>query len=199
MPNYPGSKEVFAEYASLTPKIAGISYQRLEENIQGLQWPCPDENHPGTPTLPGDGPLIGTAPFQVVDYRPSAELPDNDYPLVLSTGRTLYHYNSATQTRRDAGPVAKQRQNFIEMHRGDAKRLGVSHGEIVRVASRRGVIEAEVWVSPRVRRGCVWMPMHFAEQRVNLLTNDAGDSVTGTGEYKVCAVRVEKILEPATV
>ena len=199
MPNYPGSKEVFAEYASLTPKIAGISYQRLEENIQGLQWPCPDENHPGTPTLHGDGPLIGTAPFQVVDYRPSAELPDNDYPLVLSTGRTLYHYNSATQTRRDAGPVAKQRQNFIEMHRGDAKRLGVSHGEIVRVASRRGVIEAEVWVSPRVRRGCVWMPMHFAEQRVNLLTNDAGDSVTGTGEYKVCAVRVEKILEPATV
>ena len=199
MPNYPGSKEVFAEYASLTPKIAGISYQRLEENIQGLQWPCPNENHPGTPTLHGDGPLIGTAPFQVVDYRPSAELPDNDYPLVLSTGRTLYHYNSATQTRRDAGPVAKQRQNFIEMHRGDAKRLGVSHGEIVRVASRRGVIEAEVWVSPRVRRGCVWMPMHFAEQRVNLLTNDAGDSVTGTGEYKVCAVRVEKILEPATV
>ena len=199
MPNYPGSKEVFAEYASLTPKIAGISYQRLEENIQGLQWPCPDENHPGTPTLHGDGPLIGTAPFQVVDYRPSAELPDNDYPLVLSTGRTLYHYNSATQTRRDAGPVAKQRQNFIEMHRGDTKRLGVSHGEIVRVASRRGVIEAEVWVSPRVRRGCVWMPMHFAEQRVNLLTNDAGDSVTGTGEYKVCAVRVEKILEPATV
>ena len=199
MPNYPGSKEVFAEYASLTPKIAGISYQRLKENIQGLQWPCPNENHPGTPTLHGDGPLIGTAPFQVVDYRPSAELPDNDYPLVLSTGRTLYHYNSATQTRRDAGPVAKQRQNFIEMHRGDAKRLGVSHGEIVRVASRRGVIEAEVWVSPRVRRGCVWMPMHFAEQRVNLLTNDAGDSVTGTGEYKVCAVRVEKILEPATV
>ena len=119
--------------------------------------------------------------------------------MVLSTGRTLYHYNSATQTRRDAGPVAKQRQNFIEMHRGDAKRLGVSHGEIVRVTSRRGVIEAEVWVSPRVRRGCVWMPMHFAEQRVNLLTNDAGDSVTGTGEYKVCAVRVEKILEPATV
>ena len=199
MPHYPSARELFAEYASLTPKIAGISYERLEENVQGLQWPCPDENHPGTPTLHGDGPLIGTAPFQVVDYRPSAELPDNDYPLVLSTGRTLYHYNSATQTRRDAGPVAKQRQNFLEMHRGDAKKLGVSHGEIVKVASRRGVIEAEVWVSPRVRRGCVWMPMHFAEQRANLLTNDAGDAVTGTGEYKVCAVRVEKILSPTAV
>jgi formate dehydrogenase major subunit/formate dehydrogenase alpha subunit len=199
MPDYASPKEVFAEYASLTPKIAGISYERLEENIQGLQWPCPDPNHPGTPTLHGDGPLIGKAPFQAVDYRPSAELPDEEYPLVLSTGRTLYHYNSATQTRRDAGPVAKQRQNFIEMHRGDAKRLGVSHGEIVQVASRRGVIEAEVWVSPRVRRGCVWMPMHFAEQRANLLTNDAGDAVTGTGEYKVCAVRVEKIAEVAAV
>ena len=199
MPHYPSAKEVFAEYASLTPKIAGISYERLDENIQGLQWPCPDPNHPGTPTLHGDGPLIGTAPFQVVDYRPSAELPDNDYPLVLSTGRTLYHYNSATQTRRDAGPVAKQSQNFIEMHRGDAKRLGVSHGEIVSVASRRGTIQAEVWVSPRVRRGCVWMPMHFAEQRANLLTNDAGDAVTGTGEYKVCAVRVEKIAETVAV
>ena len=199
MPHYPGSKEVFAEYASLTPKIAGISYERLEENIQGLQWPCPDANHPGTPTLHGDGPLIGKAPFQVVDYRPSAELPDNDYPLVLSTGRTLYHYNSATQTRRDAGPVAKQARNFLEIHRGDAMRLGIAHGETIRVASRRGVIEAEAWISPRVRRGCVWMPMHFAEQRANLLTNDAGDSVTGTGEYKVCAVRVEKIVEPAVV
>ncbi len=199
MPHYPSSKEVFAEYASLAPKIAGVSYERLEENIQGLQWPCPDPNHPGTPTLHMDGPLIGTAPFQAVDYRPSAELPDNDYPLVLSTGRTLYHYNSATQTRRDAGPVAKQERNFLEIHRGDAKRLGISHGETIRVASRRGVIEAEAWISPRVRRGCVWMPMHFAEQRANLLTNDAGDAVTGTGEYKVCAVRVEKIAEPATV
>ena len=196
MPEYPSPKEIFAEYASLTPKIAGISYERLEDNIQGLQWPCPDPNHPGTPTLHLDGPLIGRAPFQAVDYRPSDELPDSEYPLVLSTGRTLYHYNSATQTRRDAGPVAKQGQNFIEIHRSDAKKLGIEHGEIIQVASRRGEIQAQAWISPRVRRGCVWMPMHFAEQRVNLLTNDAGDAVTGTGEYKVCAVRVEKVKVP---
>jgi formate dehydrogenase major subunit/formate dehydrogenase alpha subunit len=193
MPRYKDAGEIFAEYASLTPKIAGISHERLADNVAGIQWPCPDESHPGTPTLHMDGPMIGKAPFQAVDYRPSAELPDNDYPLVLSTGRTLYHYNSATQTRRDPGPVAKQRANFLEIHRGDAKRLGIKHGETIRVLSRRGAIEAEAWVSPRVRRGCVWMPMHFAEQRANLLTNDAGDSVTGTGEYKVCAVRVEKI------
>lgn len=192
MPNYQNAGEVFSEYASLTPKIAGISHERLEQNIAGLQWPCPDDDHPGTPTLHIDGPMNGKAQFQAVDYRPSDELPDNEYPLVLSTGRTLYHYNSATQTRRDAGPVVKQRGNFIELHRRDAGKLGIQHGELVRVVSRRGEVEAEAWVSPRVRIGCIWMPMHFAESRANLLTNDAGDAVTGTGEYKVCAVRVEK-------
>ena len=193
MPHYKDTGEVFAEYASLTPKIAGISYRRLEENVAGIQWPCPDPDHPGTPTLHMDGPMIGKAPFQAVDYRPSAELADHEYPLVLSTGRTLYHYNSATQTRRDPGPVAKQRANFIELHRSDARKLKIEHGEKIKVLSRRGEVCAEAWISPRVRPGCIWMPMHFAESRANLLTNDAGDSITGTGEYKVCAVRVEKL------
>ena len=193
MPNYASAGEVFAEYASLTPKIAGISYDRLDKNVAGLQWPCPDADHPGTPTLHLDGPMIGKAEFQAVDYRPSAELPDNEYPLILSTGRTLYHYNSGTQTRRDAGPVAKQRGNFIEISKRDAKIYGLQHGDRVKVSSRRGEVEAEAWVSPRVRFGCIWMPMHFAESRANLLTNDAGDSVTGTGEYKVCAVAIEKV------
>jgi formate dehydrogenase major subunit/formate dehydrogenase alpha subunit len=192
MPDYPSSKEIFSEFASLTPQLRGMSYQRLEATVKGLQWPCPDQNHPGTPTLHLEGPVIGIAPFQAVDYRPSAELPDNDYPLVLSTGRTLYHYNSGTQTRRDPGPVAKQRGNFIEIHRRDAKILGIAHGDQVEVSSRRGAIFAEAWISPRVRLGCIWMPMHFAESRANLLTNDAGDAVTGTGEYKVCAVKVRR-------
>ena len=199
MPDYASPGDVYAEMASLTPKFAGISHQRLEENTAGLQWPCTDENHVGTPTLHMDGPAIGKAQFQAVDYRPSAELPDESYPLVMSTGRTLYHYNAATQTRRDPGPVAKQRGNFIEVHRRDAKRLGVAHGEKVRVLSRRGEVEAEVWISPRVKFGCIWMPMHFAESRANLLTNDAGDSVTGTGEYKVCAVRIEKLHSSSSV
>ena len=193
MPNYADAGEVFDEYASLTPKIAGISYDRLDQNVAGLQWPCPEADHPGTPTLHLDGPMIGKAEFQAVDYRPSAELPDNDYPLILSTGRTLYHYNSGTQTRRDPGPVAKQRGNFIEISKRDAKIYGLQHGDRVKVSSRRGEVEAEAWVSPRVRFGCIWMPMHFAESRANLLTNDAGDSITGTGEYKVCAVAIEKV------
>jgi formate dehydrogenase major subunit/formate dehydrogenase alpha subunit len=196
MPHYQNPGQVYAEMARLTPKVAGISHHRLDQRPTGLQWPCPDDQHDGTPTMHIGGPAIGKAPFQVVEYRPSAELPDEEFPLVLSTGRTLYHYNASTQTRRDPGPVAKNHGNFIEMHRSDARKLGVEHGETVRIASRRGAIEAEVWISPRVRRGCTWMPMHFPDSRVNLLTNDAGDSVTGTGEYKVCAVRVEKIASP---
>ena len=196
MPNYSSPSEIYSEMVSVTPKFAGLSHARLENRIAGMQWPCPDADHPGTPTLHVNGPLNGKAQFVAVDYRPSDELPDNDFPLVMSTGRTLFHYNSATQTRRDPGPAIKQRSNFIEVHRRDAKKLGIEHGEIVRVVSRRGAVEAEVWVTPRVRFGCIWMPMHFAESRANLLTNDAGDNYTGTGEYKVCAVKIEKIGVP---
>lgn len=193
MPDYASPSEIYDEMASLTPKVAGISHSRLEEGTKGLQWPCPEPGHPGTPTLHVDGPIIGTAHFQAVEYRPSDELPDVEFPLVLSTGRVLYHYNAATQTRRESGPVAKNPRNFVEMNRRDARNLGVADGESVRVVSRRGVVEAEVMISPRMRRSCVWMPMHFAESRANLLTNDAGDPVTQTGEYKVCAVRVERL------
>ena len=190
MPHYESPKEVYAELASLSPKFSGISHERIGEE-GGLQWPCPDEDHPGTPTLHMDGPIIGTAEFQPVSYRPSAELPDSEYPLVLSTGRTLYHYNVATQTRRDSGTSAKQPENFIEVHRRDLFKRGLTDGELVRVHSRRGTITARAKKSKRVRPGCVWMPFHFPESPTNMLTNDAGDAVTGTGEYKVCAVRIE--------
>ncbi|MCP4807102.1 MAG: molybdopterin-dependent oxidoreductase [Proteobacteria bacterium] len=191
MPDYAGPDEVYAEMASLSPKFAGISHERIED--AGLQWPCPDPEHPGTPTLHGDGPIRGRGIFQAAAYRPSDELPDNDYPLLLSTGRTLYHYNSATQTRRASGPDAKQPDNFVEMHRLDAKMRGVAAGELVRVTSRRGTVLARVFVSPRMRKGCVWMPLHFAEQNTNRLTNDAGDPITQTAEYKVCAVKVQRL------
>jgi len=197
MPHYASPGEVYAEMAALSPKFSGISHERLEQHPEGLHWPCPDPEHPGSPTLHLDGPLIGTAPFQVAHYRPSAELADAEYPLVLSTGRTLYHYNSATQTLRDPGTVAKQSENFVEVHRRDARKLGVGNDDRVSVHSRRGRIEAVVVVSPRVRPGCVWMPFHFPDQLTNKLTNDAGDDVTGTGEYKVCAVRLEPLVPAA--
>ncbi|MBX2801571.1 MAG: molybdopterin-dependent oxidoreductase [Myxococcales bacterium] len=187
--DYASPAEVYAEMASLSDKFSGISHGRIDVE-GGLQWPCPTPEHPGTPTLHGDGPIRGKGAFQPISYRPSDELPDDEYPLLLSTGRTLYHYNAGTQTRRASGPMAKQGTNFIEMHRRDAKMRGLSTGDRVTVSSRRGEVEAEVWVSPRMRRGCVWMPLHFPDSLTNRLTNDAGDVITGTGEYKVCAVTV---------
>jgi len=195
MPDYAGPGEIYAELAALTDKFQGISHERIEAE-GGLQWPCPSLGHAGTPTLHAGGPIKGKAPFQAIVYRPSAELPDDEFPLLLSTGRTLYHYNAGTQTLRAAGAVARQPENFIEMHRKDAKRRGFRDGERVRVSSRRGAIEARVMVSPRMRLGCVWMPLHFPDSPTNHLTNDAGDPITSTGEYKVCAVRVST-LDPA--
>jgi predicted molibdopterin-dependent oxidoreductase YjgC len=193
MPNYKNTGEIYDEMAGLCDKFAGISYDRLDEKTEGLQWPCPTPDHPGTRTLHDGGPLVGKAPFQVVDFIPSAELPDKDYPFKLATGRTLYHYNSATQTRRDPGPVAKQSENFIEIHPRDARFLKVRENDSVSVESRRGTVPAIVRITRKVQPDNVWMPFHFAEACVNLITNDAGDKVTGTGEFKVCAVKIRKL------
>lgn len=197
MPYYANPGEIYAELASLSDKFTGISHDRLDQRPKGLQWPCPDPEHPGTETLHTDGPMRGKVAFQPVAFRPSDELPDEDYPLLLSTGRTLYHYNVGTQTRRASGATMRQPGCFLEMHRYDARKRGLSDGQRVKVRSRRGEVEAQVWISPRMRPGCVWMPMHFADANANRLTNDAGDPVTSTAEYKVCAVVVEP-LEAAT-
>lgn len=192
MPRYAHPGEIYDEMASLADKYAGISHRRIDE-LGGLQWPCTSPDHPGTPTLHADGPMRGKVQFQPIAYRPSDELPDRQYPLVLSTGRTLYHYNAGTMTIRSKGAALRQPGNFIEMHRKDAARRGIADGDKARISSRRGSIVATVLVSPRVRRGCIWMPLHFAESNANRLTNDAGDAVTGTAEYKVCAVEVEPL------
>ncbi len=192
MPHYASPAEIYAEMAALSPKFAGISHARINAE-GGLQWPCERPDDPGTPTLHGGGPLKGRAGFQAVQYRPSLETPDDAWPFVLSTGRTLYHYNAATQTRRDSGPVLKQPENFVEIHPRDARRLGIEDGVLVRVVSRRGAVEARAVLTRKMRRGCIWMPLHFAENMANQLTNDQGDPVTGTAEYKVCAARIETL------
>ncbi len=161
--------------------------------MTGLQWPCPEPDHPGTCYLHQGGVIRGKGLFQAVEYRPSMEQEDDDYGLLLSTGRTLYHYNAATQTRRESGLAAKQPEAFVEIHPRDARKREIAHGDLVEVASRRGSVRARAIVSRQVRPGCIWMPLHFGEARANLLTNDAGDPVTGTAEYKVCAAEVVKV------
>ena len=187
---YAGAAEVYDELVALAPKFAGISHARIEE--VGLQWPCPTVDHPGTGFLHEGGVLRGRGLFQPVHYRPPAEAASVEYPLVLSTGRTLYHYNAATQTLRTEGLARKQPEAFVLIHPDDAAARAICDGDMVDVASARGAIQCRALLALGVQRGVTWMPLHFARARANILTNDAGDAVTGTAEYKVCAVEVRR-------
>jgi formate dehydrogenase major subunit/formate dehydrogenase alpha subunit len=195
--DYANAAEVYDELARDTEQFAGISHARIDAESHlgktGIQWPCPDADHSGTEFLHEGGALRGKALFVPAEYRPSMEVEDEDYGLLLSTGRTLYHYNCATQTRRETGLHMKQSDPFVEMHRRDARKRGIEHGDLVEVSTRRGAIQVRAMVSRQVRPGCIWMPLHFAEARANLLTNDAGDPVTQTAEYKVCAAEITKL------
>jgi len=191
-PDYSGPSEIYSEMAALAPKFAGISHKRIEGE-GGLQWPVASQEDPSTEYLHKGGVLRGKGLFQPVEYSPPFEETDPEYPLVLSTGRTLYHYNAATQTRRSEGLTKKQPEAFVEIHPSNARRLGIQDGQLVDVVSRRGRVRCRAMISRQVRRHAIWMPFHFPEARTNYLTTDAGDKVTGTGEYKVCAARIEPL------
>ena len=192
-PGYASAEEVWDEYADLAPNWYGIRYDRIE--LHGLQWPCPDREHPGTPYLHAPAPALpgGRGRFFPVEYQPPIEQPDSEYPFVLTTGRTLYHYNSATMTMREGGILDKQEAPFFEIHADDARALGIADGDVARLVSRRGELEAEAHYSERVYPGLVWMSLHFAQAKVNWLLHDVGDPLIGTPEYKVSAVRVEAL------
>jgi predicted molibdopterin-dependent oxidoreductase YjgC len=190
-PQYQSAEDVWNELADLSPNWYGIRYPRLEE--QGIQWPCPDLDHPGTPYLHAPKPALGKGWFFPVEYQPPIEQPDSEFPFVLTTGRTLYHYNSATMTMLEAGVREKQEAPFFEINREDAEALGIADGEVARLVSRRGELEAEAHYSERVYPGLVWMALHFAQAKVNWLLHDVGDPLIGTPEYKVSAVRVEPV------
>lgn len=199
-PDYATAEDAWNEFADLSPLWSGIRYDRIEE--VGLQWPCTDREHPGSPYLHAPHPArpSGKGKFYPVEYQPPIEQPDSEYPFVLSTGRTLYHYNSATMTMREEGVTQKQEDPFVEMHPEDAQALGVEEGEWVRLVSRRGELEARARIGERVYPGLVWMALHFAQAKVNWLTHDVGDPLIGTPEYKTSAVRVEPVgagLRPA--
>ena len=196
-PDYKHPREIYAEMAALSPKFAGISHERIE-NEGGLQWPVPHATAPSTVYLHNPGILRGKGLFQPVEFRPPFEEEDAEFPLILSTGRTLYHYNVATQTRRSEGLTKKQPEAFVEIHPGTAKSIGVDDGQIVDVVSRRGRVRCRAMLSRQVKRNTIWMPFHFPDVRTNYLTTDAGDAVTGTGEYKVCAARIEPVDDHST-
>ena len=189
--SYGGPGEIMDEIARLTPIYGGISYERLER--ESLQWPCPTRDHPGTPYLHKGAFSRGLGRFHPTPFREAAELPDDDYPFILSTGRVLYHFHTATMTRKSAGLDELYPGGDVQVHPDDARPLGVKHGETIEVTSRRGTVRAKALLTERVPRGTVFMPFHFREAPANVLTNDALDPIAKIPEFKICAVRLAKV------
>ncbi len=188
--SYENSKAIFEEIASVTPPYAGISYERIENN--GIPWPCPDKNHPGTPILHRDKFPTGRGNLFGIEYIPPAELPDEEYPFYLTTGRNLYHYHIGSMTMKTEGLNELAPDCYVEISPNDAERLNFTEGMIVEVSSRRGKIKARTNITNMAVDGTVFLPFHFAEAAANQLTNSALDPVAKIPELKVCAVKLAK-------
>jgi predicted molibdopterin-dependent oxidoreductase YjgC len=183
--------QIMEEISTLTPSYGGISYERLEDG--GLQWPCPTPDHPGTPILHTERFTRGRGRFIPLEYKPPMELPDDEYPLVLTTGRSLYQFHTGTMTRKVEGLNILRGEGLVEINPEDASSLGISDGDMVKVISRRGEVVARAKVTEVSPVGVVFMTFHFAESPANLLTNPVLDPVAKIPEFKVCAVRIERV------
>jgi len=181
---------IMKEIARLTPSYGGVTYARLDGD--GLQWPCPTKDHPGTSILHIESFNRGKGKFAPLKYKASAELPDNEYPLILTTERSLYQYHTGTMTRKVEGINMLHGEEFVEINPEDAKALRVADGEKIRLISRRGELTTKVRITPVSPQGVLCMSFHFAETPTNVLTNPAVDPVAKIPELKVCAVKAVK-------
>lgn len=190
---YQCAEDIWEEIRKLAPNFAGVTYKRIDEE-GGLQWPCPDEHHPGTTYLHSrlwSDDVGMKAKFMPTHYQPPAEEPDAEYPLMLTTGRRLQFYNTGVQTR-DYKKV-KNAEEALEIHADDAAKYGFIDGEQVKVSSRRGSLVTKIKISKKQPVGLVFMSFHFPDQAsTNVLTNSATDPLAGTAEFKACAVKIEK-------
>ena len=188
---YSSPGEIMEEIASLTPSYGGIRYERLER--LGLQWPCPSVDHPGTPFLHKDKFTRGKGKFHITPYAPAPELPDAEYPFLLTTGRVLYHFHTLI-SRKSRGLSEIYPEGVVEINPEDAARLGIQPEDgLVEVTSRRGKVKVKAKVADSVPPGVVFMTFHFKEAAANLLTIDALDPVAKIPEFKVCAVKIQKL------
>jgi formate dehydrogenase major subunit len=187
---YENSRAIFEEIRRVTPSYGGITYDRIE--TEGLHWPCPTTDHPGTPILHGQQFTRGKGKFHAIEWIPPAEQVDDEYPLYLTTGRVLYQYHTGTMTMKSDDLNERAPRSYVEMSHGDAERFGVQDGDQVTIASRRGRIQVEVRIQDKAVDGTVFIPFHYAQGAVNILTNAALDPVSGIPELKVCAVRIAK-------
>ncbi|MEW6679598.1 MAG: formate dehydrogenase subunit alpha, partial [bacterium] len=185
---YKDSGEIMKEIASLTPIYEGISHKRLKN--ESLHWPCLDVNHPGTPILHREKFTRGLGLFCPVEYKPAAEEPDKAYPFILTTGRIREHYHTGTLSRRSLALDNYIKEGFAEINPKDASKLGILDGEMVKVSSRRGEIDIKARITDIVPSGVVFIPFHFRESPVNILTNPSLDPIAKIPEFKVSAVRI---------
>lgn len=190
--NFKSPEEIMVEIAALTPIYGGITYERLTNGVV-LQWPCPEEDHPGTPFLHKNMFSRGFGKFHAITYKEPAETVDQEYPLILTTGRIMFHFHTGTMSRRSDKLNNEVSEAYIEIHPDDAAKLGNGSTNRVRVRSRRGEIELVARITDRIKPGVVFIPFHFAEAAANALTNSAFDPVAKIPEYKVCAVKVEAV------
>ncbi|MGE5453672.1 MAG: molybdopterin oxidoreductase family protein, partial [Methylocystaceae bacterium] len=188
---YNNAEEIFEELRALTPSYAGINYQRLDGS--GIQWPCPNEDHPGTPVMHREKFTRGLGLFNPVEYKGPAEKPDTEYPYYLTTGRTLFHYHTGTMTRRSKALDQHYPEGLIEISPVLAARMNLQNGEKAKLSTRRGSVEAAIHISDNLPDELIFMTFHFAEAAANLLTNAVYDPVAKIPEYKVSAARLEKI------
>lgn len=188
--DYDSAADVMDEVNRLVPQYGGTSYERLEQC--GLQWPCPDKDHPGTRILHMENFICGKGKMADISYREAQELPDEEYPFVFNTGRHLMHFHSGSMSRRSRSLDILDPEALIDINPEDAVRLGIKEGDMVTLASRRGELTAKAMITTRSAPGTVFMPFHYAEAAANLLTNSARDPICKSPELKVCAVRIEK-------
>jgi formate dehydrogenase major subunit len=189
--NYENSRAIFEEIRRVTPSYGGISYERIE--VEGLHWPCPTPDHPGTPILHGQQFTRGKGKFHAIEWIPPAEQVDDQYPLYLTTGRLLYHYHTGTMTMKSDDLNERAPRSYVEMAFGDAQKYGLQQGDKVIVSSRRGKIEVEVRIEDKAVEGTVFIPFHYAQGAANILTSAAAlDPTSGIPELKVCAVQIAK-------
>jgi formate dehydrogenase alpha subunit len=190
--DFASPSDVMDEIASVTPIYGGVTYERLEQE-GSLQWPVPTVDHPGTTFLHKGRFSRGLGHFHAIEFIEAQELPDDEYPFILTTGRMMFHWHTGSMTRRSEKLDQEAPEAYVEIHPKDAAHIGLNGSRRVRVASRRGEIELGVRVTRAIRPGVVFIPFHFAEAAANALTNSALDPVAKIPEYKVCAVKIEAV------
>lgn len=188
--DYKDPGEIFAELAPLTPIYAGIDYDKL--GIDGILWPCPTPGHPGTPYLHKERFSRGKGKFHAIHYHAPAEVPDDEYPYYLSTGRNFAHFHTGSMTRLSPHLSTEQEKPYIEISPKDAETVSVKDGDLLKISTRRGEVMVPARITERVPSGHLFMPFHFSESPANLLTNPAFDPLAMIPEFKVCAARIEK-------